>query len=114
MPRASRSQPAVTATYCCPSTANELGTPSVPVGIGKLHNCFPLPASNALNNRSIVPPAKRMSPPVTNSGAQRCDLKLEGWGQLLLSPPLTKFMRGKRLEPRVSELLQITAANHPT
>src|SRR5437016_3020434 len=38
-PRASRSQPVVTATYCSPSISNEVGTPIAPEGSGKLHSC---------------------------------------------------------------------------
>ena len=47
-----------------------------PDGSGKLHKGSPVRASNALNKRSGVPPANRMSPPVTRSGDQSSDLKL--------------------------------------
>src|SRR5262249_40692486 len=67
---ASTPQPLWTATYCLPSTWNDIGTPLTPDGKGISYSTLPLVASSARNLRSLVPPSNNTSPPVANSGPQ--------------------------------------------
>src|SRR5207245_11387538 len=67
---ASMPQPDCTATYCTPSTANELGTPVIPEFVLYSQSGVPVLASNARKLRSLVPPRKTSPPPVVRIGPQ--------------------------------------------